>query len=146
MVKLFEKYDFPEGLYYSQHHMWAKVKDGKVHVGLTDYGQQIAGKILMVRPRPIGKTIAQGKILGTMESGKWVGPIKAPVGGVLVEFNEELKKVNTADLVNKDPYGAGWMIVIEPSDLENDLKNLMKDPKEIEVWLKKEIKKQEETK
>ena len=84
--------------------------------------------------------------VGTYESGKWVGPIKAPVGGVLIEFNEELKKVNTADLVNKDPYGAGWMIVIEPSDLENDLKNLMKDPKDIEVWLKEEIKKQEETK
>ncbi|MEM2922765.1 MAG: glycine cleavage system protein H, partial [Candidatus Bathyarchaeia archaeon] len=68
MAKLFDKYEFPEGLYYSKDHMWAKIEDGKVRVGLTDFGQKMAGKILMVRPRPIGTVVEQGKMLGTMET------------------------------------------------------------------------------
>jgi len=143
MVKILDKYEFPEGLYYSKDHMWVKIEDGKVRVGLTDSGQQIAGKILMVKPRPPGKKIAQGKILGTMETGKWVGPLRAPVSGVIVEFNKTLRTVKTADLVNKDPYGEGWMFILEPTNLEDDLKNLMTDPKEIEAWLKEELKKLE---
>jgi len=143
MVKILDKYEFPEGLYYSKDHMWVKIEDGKVRVGLTDSGQQIAGKILMVKPRPPGKKIVQGKILGTMETGKWVGPLRAPVSGVIVEFNKTLRTVKTADLVNKDPYGEGWMFILEPTNLEDDLKNLMTDPKEIEAWLKEELKKLE---
>lgn len=143
MVKILEKYEFPEGLYYSKDHMWAKIEGGKVRVGLTDYGQQMAGKILMVRSRPLGITVEQGKILGTMETGKWVGPLKAPVGGVLVGFNEVLKTVQTADTVNKSPYVDGWMFVLEPTNLDNELKNLMKNPNEIEPWLKEEKKKTE---
>jgi len=143
MVRLFDKYEFPEGLYYSKDHMWAKVEDGKVRVGLTDFGQQMAGKILMVRPRPTGTTVEQGKMLGTMETGKWVGPLRAPVSGVIAEFNGAMRTVGTAGLANKDPYWKGWMFYLEPTNLQNDLKNLMTDSKEIEEWLKEEIKKME---
>jgi len=121
--------------------MWAKIEDGKVLVGLTDFGQQMAGKILMVRPRPTGTFVEQGKMLGTMETGKWVGPLRAPVSGVMVEFNGTLRTVGTADVVNKDPYGKGWMFFLEPKNLESDLKMLMTDPKEIGEWLKEEMKK-----
>lgn len=139
MVKILDKYDFPEQYHYSKDHMWAKIEDRKVRTGLTDFGQQIAGKILMVRPRPLGKKVAQGRILGTMETGKWVGPLRSPVSGTIVEFNEALRVVKTADLVNKDPYGAGWMFVLEPTHLEDDLKNLVSDPMKIEEWLREEI-------
>ncbi len=141
MARLLGKYEFPEGLYYSKDHMWAKIEDGKIRVGLTDFGQQAAGKILMVRPRPLGKSVEQGKILGTMETGKWVGPLKAPVGGSLIEFNEPLRAVKTADIVNKSPYGEGWMFVLKPANLEKDLRNLLVDVEEIEEWLKEEEKK-----
>jgi len=141
MAKLFDKYEFPEGLYYSKDHMWAKIEDGRVRVGLTDFGQQMAGKILMVRPRPIGTAVAQGKMLGTMETGKWVGPLRAPVSGAILEFNSTLKTVGTADIVNKDPYGKGWMFYVEPSNLQEDLKNLMTNTRQIEGWLREEMKK-----
>ena len=124
VVKLFGKYEFPEGFYFSKDHMWAKIEDRKVRVGLTDFGQQAGTKILMVRPRPLGKMVEQRKMLGTMETGKWVGPLRAPVSGVIVEFNEVLKTVKTADTVNKSPYEDGWMFILEPTNLEKDLKNL----------------------
>jgi len=139
MAKILGKYDFPEQYHYSEDHMWAKIEDRKVRIGLTDFGQQIAGKILMVRPRPLGKMVAQGRILGTMETGKWVGPLRSPVSGTIVGFNEALRAVKTADLVNKDPYGAGWMFITEPTNLEDDLRNLMSDSGKIEEWLKEEI-------
>lgn len=138
MVKII-KYEYPKALYFSKDHMWAKIEKEKIRVGITDFGQQIAGKILLVRSRHLGITIDQGKILGTMETAKWVGPLKAPVGGVLVKFNTALRHTGV-NLVNKDPYGDGWMFFLTPTNLEKDMKNLMTDPKEIEVWLKEEIK------
>ena len=133
------QYEYPNGFYFSKDHMWAKIEHDKVRVGITDFGQQIAGKILLVRSRRLEMTIDQGKILGTMETAKWVGPLKAPVSGVLVEFNTGLRHAG-ANLVNKDPFGRGWMFFLTPTNLEEDLKNLMTDPREIEVWLKEEIK------
>jgi glycine cleavage system H protein len=138
MVKILQ-YEYPNGFYFSKDHMWAKIENDKVRVGITDFGQQIAGKTLLVRARRLEMTIDQGKILGTMETAKWVGPLKAPVSGVLVEFNTDLRHAG-ANLVNKDPYGEGWMFFLMPTNLEEDLKNLMTDPREIEVWLKEEIK------
>lgn len=138
MVKILQ-YEYPNGFYFSKDHMWAKIENEKVRVGITDFGQQIAGKILLVRSRRLEMTIDQGKILGTMETAKWVGPLKAPVSGVLVEFNTALRHAG-ANLVNKDPYGGGWMFFLRPTNLEEELKNLMTDPREIEVWLKEEIK------
>ena len=144
MVQILQ-YEYPDGLYFSKDHMWAKIESEKVRVGISDFGQQIAGNIFLVRSRRLGVTIDQGKILGTMETAKWVGPLKSPVSGVLVEFNTALKHAGIK-LVNKDPYGNGWMFFLTPTNLEEDLKNLMTDPKEIEVWLKEEIKDKQVTK
>ncbi len=137
MVELFGKYEYPEGLYYSRDHFWAKVEDGKIRVGLTDFGQQVAGKIRSVRLRPPGRRVEQGKTLGTMETGKWVGPLKSPITGTIVENNPGLRR--KASLVNEDSYGEGWVSVIEPASLEEDLKNLMTEIDE--PWLKQEIEK-----
>jgi glycine cleavage system H protein len=139
MVKLLEKYEFLEGLYYSKDHLWAKIEDDKVRVGITDFAQQQAGTILYVRLLPSGREIpTQGKPLGTMESGKWIGSLKSPVAGTIAETNLELQK--KAGLLNEDPYGRGWLALIKPSNLEADLKNLMTDFGEIEEWLKAELK------
>ena len=136
-------WEYPEGLYYSKDHMWVKIEDGKARVGLTEYGQHLASKILFVRLKSKGSTVKQGRILGTLESGKWVGPIKAPLSGKVVEVNEDLKSRSMVKLINEDPYGRGWIAVIEPSNLEEEKKNLMVKPEEIEPWLKKEIEKYE---
>ena len=141
MVKLFEKYEYPEGLYYSKDHMWLKIEGEKVRIGITDFGQQIAGKIRFIRLRPPGRKVEPGKALGTIETGKWVGPLKSPIGGTVVEANRNLRR--NASLVHEDPFESGWMSVLEPTDLQQELKNLMSNAEEIKPWLKQEIEKYE---
>ena len=130
--------EFPEDLYYHRDHMWVKVEDGKVRVGYNDWAQEAAGKLVNLNTRRVGRSVKAGKTLGTVESGKWVGPLKAPVSGKIVEINEEVLK--KPSLINEDPYGRGWIAVIEPTDLEAELKNLIKgsDKDALEAWLKEE--------
>lgn len=78
------------------------------------------------------------KTLGTVESGKWVGPLKSPVAGEILEVNQEVLK--SPSIINDDPYGAGWIAVIAPSDLEADKGELIpgSDKDALEAWLAKE--------
>lgn len=98
--------------------MWVRgpEQDGTVVVGMTDVAQSLAGKIVVVNLKPPGKSLAQGKSAGTLESGKWVGSIPTPLAGEVVEINEAVK--SAPQLVNDDPYGAGWLIRVRPSDWE----------------------------
>jgi len=137
LVKLFEKYEYLEGLYYSKDHLWAKIEDGKVRVGLTDFAQQIAGKIRFIRLRPSGVKVEQGKTLGTMETGKWVGPLVSPLSGTVIEVNGDLRM--KASLVNEDPYGKGWLSVLQPTNLDEELKTLWTDLNKMKPWLEQEI-------
>jgi glycine cleavage system H protein len=112
--------EFPEDLYYyAEHHIWLKQEEDKVKVGMDAFGQKIAGKILFVRLRPAGKETKVGKTFGTLETGKWVGPLKSPVAGTIAESNPAVK--DNPSLVNDDPYGEGWLLVVEPSALDADL-------------------------
>jgi glycine cleavage system H protein len=136
MTKLFDKFEYPSGLYYSKDHTWAKIEDGKVRVGMTDFAQQISGKVMFIRLKSPGGVVDQGKTLGTMETGKWVGPIKSPISGTILENNPVIREA--AATVNDDPYGKGWLSVIQPSNTE-ELKGLMT---EIDKdWLLQEMKK-----
>jgi glycine cleavage system H protein len=137
MNKLFGKYEYPEGLYYSRDHLWAKIEDEKVRVGLTDFARQISGKIRSIRLRPPGRTVEQSRTLGTMETGKWVGPIKSPISGTILENNSVLRR--KASLLNEDSYGQGWVSVLQPTNLEEDLKLLMTEIDE--SWLRQEMEK-----
>ncbi|CAB3394091.1 MULTISPECIES: glycine cleavage system protein H [Kyrpidia] len=114
----------PEDLYYwIDKHVWAKPEpDGTVLVGMTDVAQSLAGKIIVVNLRSLGKNLARGKSAGTLESGKWVGTIPTPVAGKVIAINEQIK--GQPDLVNTDPYGAGWLIRVEPADWNTDSQNL----------------------
>lgn len=137
MVKLFDKYEFPEGLYYSKDHMWLKIEGDVVRVGITDLAQQAAGPIVYARLMPKGKVVEAGKPIGTIETGKWVGPLKSPVSGTIVEVNEALK--SQPKLLNEDPYGKGWLAVIKPSKLEDELKSLFSKVEDMIPWLQEEI-------
>jgi glycine cleavage system H protein len=119
-----DKYEFPDGLYYDKEHGWAKVEGNTVIQGLTDYGQHIAGEIIYAEVPRAGRTVEQGKPFMSMESGKWVGRMKAIVSGKISEANEELETASS--LINESPYGDGWLIKIEASNLAVDLKNLLK--------------------
>ncbi len=137
MVRI-EGNDFPEDLYYHREHMWVRVEDGKVRVGYNDWAQQAAGKLVSIKTRREGSSVKAGKTLGTVESGKWVGPLKVPVSGEITEINEEV--VKTPSIINSDPYGRGWVAVIKPSNLEEELKDLIKgdDREALEAWLSEE--------
>jgi glycine cleavage system H protein len=117
-----EGFDFPDDLYYNDDLIWLKKENGNVRIGMATFGVDLAGKIKFVRLRPAGKAIAAGRSIGTMESGKWTGPVKAPVGGTITEINEDLK--DNPALLNDDPYGKGWIAVLTPDNLDADLANL----------------------
>jgi len=109
-----ENFEFPDDLYYTKEHVWAKVEGKVMTIGLSQFGQDVAGDILYVEAPAVGREITQEEAFMSMESGKWVGRVKAPVGGKILESNSELEW--ESDLVNSDPYGAGWLTKLEMTD------------------------------
>src|SRR3990172_10385488 len=104
--------ELPGDLYYARRdHFWARLEDGKVRVGLDMLGQESAGPVKHIQLKPVGAVVAKKRMFGTIEARKYVGALRAPVAGAPVEGNE--KVVQTPGLVNKDPYGEGWFVVID---------------------------------
>jgi len=133
----FEGFELPDDLYYHpEDHLWARVEDGRVRVGLDDLAQRSAGQVRHVRLKPPGRKIAAGRSFGTIEAGKYVGPLRAPVGGTLVEINQQV--MGQPDLINADPYGEGWLVVIEAEDLDADLAGLVHGP-DVQTWLEEAV-------
>jgi glycine cleavage system H protein len=131
-------YYLPDELYYDENHFWVRLEQGLAVVGMTDYAQQMAGKIVFVQLPDAGKALKAGKKFAKIESGKWVGKVFAPVNGVLAESNLSLDA--NPGLINQDCYAAGWMYKIKPDD-ENDLEKLMRGPETVAAWLLAEIEK-----
>ncbi len=135
-------YDFPDDLYYHEKYAWAKVEEGnKVRVGLTDIFQKEAGDVVYVDLPFQGDDVEQGETCGKIQSSKWIGKLISPVCGAILEVNAELEDDST--LINKDPYGDGWIMVLEPSNLEVDLKNLMRADG-LDSWVEAELKRAEQ--
>ncbi len=104
----------PETLRYTKDHEWAKLEGKRAWIGITDYAQTELTDVVYVELPPIGKVVKQGEPLGTVESVKAVSEIFAPVSGKVVEVNKALEE--KPEIVNKDPYGEGWMVVLEASE------------------------------
>ena len=119
-----EDYFFPDDYYYHKEHFWAKVEGDLVTMGTTDFAQKLAGQVVYIELPSPGKVVEQGKPCGSMESGKWVGRIYAPVSGKIEAINNDLE--DTPELINDNPYEKGWMCKIKASNLQEDLKGLMK--------------------
>lgn len=134
-------YDMPGELYYHEEHSWAKVEGNRVTVGMDDMFQKEAGDIVFVDLPDEEDEVEQGEVCGKIQSRKWIGKLCAPVSGEIVEINEELE--DDTSLVNQDPYGKGWILVIEATDLENELTNLMHGDSLI-PFIDQEIKRTEE--
>ncbi len=114
---------FPENLKYTKEHEWIRVEDNQIGVvGITDYAQSELGDIVYVELPQIGKVVKQLESFGTIEAVKAVSDLFSPVSGEIIEVNEKLK--DSPDLINKDPYGEGWIIKIKISDLK-ELGNLL---------------------
>ena len=136
-----EGYEMPDDLYYHQEHAWARVEDdGNVRVGMNDMFQETAGDIVYVDLPFEGDEVGQGETCGKIQSSKWIGKLIAPVAGEVIEVNEELESDST--VINSDPYDEGWIMLIRPSNLDEDLLGLMQG-EAVEDWLKEEIAKAE---
>jgi glycine cleavage system H protein len=117
--------NIPEDLYYLvDKHVWVRYEsDSLITIGITDVAQHMAGKVIAVSPKKVGKALAKGQSAGTVESGKWVGPVQVPVAGELVAVNDALK--TSPGLINQDPYGAGWIVKLKPLNWAEDSKDLV---------------------
>jgi glycine cleavage system H protein len=104
----------PEDLRYTAEHEWVQPQTGTVRVGITDFAQDALGDIVFVQLPEAGTEVAAGDSLGEVESTKSVSEIYAPVAGRVVARNEQL--ADAPELLNSDPYGAGWLVEIEPSE------------------------------
>ena len=135
-----ESYNFPDDLYYEKNHFWAK-KDpgGNIIFGATDFFQKLAGEVVFIELPVKGAKVQQGQSFSSLESGKWVGKVFAPVSGEIIDANDELD--DSPELINQSSYDEGWIGKIKPSDLDKELANLMKTGPDFENFIKSEIQK-----
>ncbi|MFY9302348.1 MAG: glycine cleavage system protein GcvH [Atribacterales bacterium] len=114
---------YPEDLLYTKSHEWVKVEDDRAIVGVTSYAQDQLVEVVFVELPEEGKEVKAGDAVATLESVKAVADVYAPVSGKIIEVNKQLE--NQPELVNQDPYGEGWILVIEIAG-EEELHTLMK--------------------
>ena len=112
----------PAELKYTKEHEWIRVEGEEAVVGITDYAQSKLGDIVFVECETVGDALEAGETFGTIEAVKTVSDLYLPVAGEVLEFNEELE--GEPELVNKDPYGKGWIVKIQISD-ETELDGLL---------------------
>ena len=104
--------NFPENIKYTSEHEWIRVEGDTAYVGITDYAQDQLGDIVFIDIQAVGETLEAGEVFGTIEVVKTISDIFMPVGGEVLEQNPALE--DQPELVNKDPYGEGWLIKIKP--------------------------------
>ena len=114
--------NYPAGLRYTREHEWAKIEGGRARIGITDFAQESLGDVVFVELPKVGARVTQMKTFGVIESVKAVSDLYAPLSGEVVEVNTVLTQ--NPELVNQDPYGKGWMVVVA-----------LADPKELEALL-----------
>ena len=106
--------NFPTNVKYTNEHEWIRLEGDEAYVGITDYAQEQLGDIVFVDVTTEGETLGKGEVFGTIEVVQTVSDLFLPIGGEVLEINPELEE--HPELVNKDPYGDGWLIKIKPTD------------------------------
>jgi len=125
----------PDDLQYTREHEWARLEvDGRITVGVTDFAQEQMGDVVFLDLPAVGAALEGGEPMGEIESTKSVSDVFSPVSGTCIEVNSESKD-NPAAL-NLDPYGEGWLVVVEPSD-PTEFEGLM-SAEEYEVFCSEE--------
>lgn len=117
-----DKLNFVDSVKYSKEHTWAKIDSDTVVVGISDYAQDQLGEIVFIELPEVGATYGTDEVFGFVESIKTASDLYMPVGGEVVEVNENLE--DEPEIVNSDPYGAGWMLKIKAND-QGELENLL---------------------
>lgn len=108
--------NIPANLKYTKEHEWIAIDGDIATIGITDFAQSELGDIVYVEIQTVGETLSKDEVFGSVEAVKTVSDLFMPVGGEILEFNEELE--SNPEAVNKDPYGAGWMIKVKVSNVD----------------------------
>lgn len=114
--------NIPKELKYTEEHEWVKIEDNIATVGITDFAQGELGDIVYLEIDTLDSEIATNEVFGTVEAVKTVSDLFMPLSGKVIETNSELE--DRPELVNEDPYGEGWIIKIDISDI-SELSNLL---------------------
>lgn len=117
--------DVPENLYYHiEHNVWVRPEpDDTYTLGMTAYACSLAGEVVSITVKKSGKQVKTDRSCATVESGKWVGPVKIPAAGEIVEINQAV--LDNPRLLNQDPYGQGWIVRIKPDNWREESANLL---------------------
>ncbi len=133
-------YEFPDDLFYvlgEPGHMWIrKMNETNIKIGIDCYASSRAGTIEFVRTMQVDKRVKKNQVIGTYESGKWVGQIKSPIDGIILEKNAALK--NQPELINSDPFGEGWVLIIEGKTIDSQLdgdENIVSTGEKLEEYI-----------
>ena len=116
-------YHIPDDLMYTKEHEWAKEEGGTIRIGVTDYAAKTLNDVVYVASPRVNDRVVQMKTMGTVESIKAVSEIYSPVSGTVARVNGQLD--SHPELVNKSPYGEGWLVVVKPSDFASEKKALL---------------------
>ena len=133
MVKV-NDYELIEGRYYSEDHLWVNVEDDLARIGITDYAQKSLREVVFAELPDAGSEVKQKESFGTLESVKAVSDLIAPISGTIKEVNAKVS--DSPEVLNEDPYGEGWLLLIEAKDLDKELESLM-DLEAAKDWLTK---------
>ena len=106
--------EYPEDVRYTKEHEWARNEAGRVRIGITDYAQDALGDVVYVDLPEVGTALRAGEPLGEVESTKSVSDVYSPIDGTVVERNPSIE--DRPELVNEQPYGDGWLLLVEPND------------------------------
>lgn len=126
--------EVPDDLLYDvERHVWVRLESGEAVIGMTDVSQTMCGRFVQVTWKKLGKTVARGRSLAVVESAKWVGPVPAPLSGVVLANNEAAFAADVA-IANREPYSDGWLVRIEPTNLDAELGDLLDGKKAFEYY------------
>jgi len=134
---VFDKFELRvrKGFYYTKDDLWVSVENGKVRVGVSDYLQKTSGDVAFIEIAKPGSTVEKGREFGTIESAKTTVALLSPVSGKVDETNGEL--AGKPELVNSDPYGKGWLVVITARNFEDDRTSMLSDEDYYKLMLEK---------
>jgi glycine cleavage system H protein len=134
-----QTYEFPDELYYHPKHIWTKKeKDNSVKLGFDDYVSKNMDTLYLIKLPTVGYKIVKDKRFGIIESKKYVGPIISPISGEVTAVNPDMKVGPQLAKLMKDPYDKGWLMIVKPSDFNEEARTLIQGNAVIN-WIKKEM-------
>jgi glycine cleavage system H protein len=143
-MAVIQGFNCPDDLYFHDEHAWAKVEGDKVRVGMSEFFAKQAGNIVYIDLPMEGDELEAGETCGKLQSSKWVSKLISPIGGEVVEVNTEFDSDST--LINQDPYGKGWIMVLAPADKDADLAKLHHGNDAVTKWIQGQIERAEKEK